>query len=64
MVVHGYWKAFTKSSYRGMDDFGEPIYKDSVVYYCSKCNRRTVIKENYCPCCGAKMDGERKEDQE
>lgn len=22
----------------------------------SRCNRRTVIKEKYCPACGAKMD--------
>ena len=53
---HGYWRAFTCPTYRGLNDHGDPIFKDGVVYYCSECGRKTVIKENYCPNCGAKME--------
>ena len=56
-VRHGLWEGYSHSRYCGIDDFGDPIYKDGVVYYCSKCRRKTVIKERYCPNCGAKMDG-------
>lgn len=57
-VVHGRWEGYTHSRYCGIDEYGEPIYRDGIVYYCSnpKCRRKTVIKENYCPACGAKMD--------
>lgn len=59
-VVHGRWEGYTHSRYCGKDEYGEPIYRDGIVYYCSnpKCRRKTVIKENYCPACGAKMDKE------
>lgn len=52
----GKWKGYWKSQFMGCDDFGEPIYRDGKIYYCSKCNRRTIIKENFCPNCGAKME--------
>lgn len=54
----GRWEGYTHSRYCGIDADGEPVYRDGVVYYCSnpKCRRKTVIKENYCPNCGAKMD--------
>ena len=55
-VRHGRWEGYSHSRYCGVDDFGDPIYKDGVVYYCSGCRRKTVIKERYCPNCGAKMD--------
>lgn len=55
-VRHGRWEGHSHSRYCGTDDFGDPIYKDGVVYYCSECRRKTVIKERYCPNCGAKMD--------
>ena len=55
-VVHGKWIEVTRSVYYGMDKQGNPIYRDRSVYYCSECNRKTVIKEKYCPDCGAKMD--------
>lgn len=51
----GRWKAFTHSAYHGNDEDGEPIWREVTVYHCKLCNRRTVIKENYCPNCGAKM---------
>ena len=55
-VRHGRWEGYSHSRYCGVDDFGDPIYKDGVVYYCSGCRRKTVIKERYCPNCGAIMD--------
>lgn len=51
----GHWKAFTHSAYRGNDEDGEPIWREVTVYHCDLCNRRTVIKEKYCPKCGCKM---------
>lgn len=51
----GKWKAFTHSAYRGNDEDGEPIWREVTVYHCDLCNRRTVIKEKYCPNCGRKM---------
>ena len=59
-VRHGRWEGYIHSRYCGRDKFGEPVYMDGTVYYCSnpKCRRKTVIKENYCPNCGTKMDME------
>lgn len=59
-VRRGRWKGYSHSRYCGIDADGEPVYRDGVVYYCSnpKCRRKTVIKENYCPNCGTKMDME------
>lgn len=57
-VRHGKWKGYTRSAFHGMDDFGNPIYRDVNIWECSECCRKSVIKENYCPCCGARMDGE------
>lgn len=58
-VRHGRWEGHSHSRYCGIDADGEPVYRDGVVYYCSnpKCRRKTVVKENFCPNCGAKMDG-------
>lgn len=57
-VRPGRWEGYSHSRYCGIDADGEPVYRDGVVYYCSnpKCRRKTVIKENYCPNCGTKMD--------
>ena len=51
----GHWKCFIHNAYHGVDEDGEPIWREVKVYHCDKCNRRTVIKENYCPNCGVKM---------
>lgn len=53
-----WWEQYSTPRYCGIDADGNPVYRDGVVYYCSnpKCRRKTVIKENYCPKCGAKMD--------
>jgi hypothetical protein len=47
---------------------GEWIAKDCIVrspfarnYYCSVCKYEPLEAKNYCPNCGAKMDGERNE---
>lgn len=57
-VRHGWWEGYSYTSYCGTNADGEPVYRDGVAYYCSnpKCRRKTVVKENYCPNCGAKMD--------
>ena len=54
----GHWKAYTHSAYHGNNEYDEPIWREVVVYHCSECNRRTVIKENYCPNCGTIMKDE------
>lgn len=51
----GHWKAFIQNAYHGTDEDGEPVWREVTVYHCSQCNRRTVIKEKFCPNCGAKM---------
>lgn len=64
-VQHGRWEGYSYSRYCGIDEYGEPIYRDGIVYYCSnpKCRRKTVVKENFCPSCGAKMDSEERRDE-
>lgn len=49
------WKGYTYSAYRGVDEYGNCVYRDVNVYNCSNCGRKTVIQENYCPSCGRKM---------
>ena len=29
-----------------------------IVYVCSECGRETLVKENFCPYCGTRMDGD------
>lgn len=38
---------------------GNPIYRDTVIYQCPKCSRRTIIKENLCPNCGLRIKGDK-----
>ena len=59
----GYWEGFTRSQFIGLDDMGEPKYRDGRIYYCSECRRRSIIKTNFCPDCGADMR-ERKDNGE
>jgi len=55
----GRWEGWTGTHWTGKcDDVGDPEYKEHVVYHCSLCGRRTVIREAYCPTCGAKMEEE------
>ena len=43
-VAHGYWINLGK-------------YNDGYNWRCSSCKRESVMAINYCPNCGAKMDG-------
>ena len=55
-VVHGRWEGWITPAFYGLDDFGDPIYRDAIFYRCSICGRKSAIKENFCPNCGAKLD--------
>lgn len=54
----GWWESWTTSRYYGIDQDGEPIYRDGRIYYCSECGHKSIIKHNYCPYCGKKMEGQ------
>lgn len=54
-VVHGEWIVFVSPRFRGFDSHGNPIYRDGHTYQCSRCYRRSIIKHNFCPNCGADM---------
>lgn len=58
-VKHGEWEGRIHGRFYGTDEDGEPIFRDGVVYYCSECRRRSIIKTNFCPDCGTRMDGDR-----
>lgn len=57
---HSYWESYDTSQYMGTDEFGEPKWRPGRFYVCHnrRCRRKTAIKSNYCPNCGAKMDME------
>lgn len=51
------WNGKTLSTFLSLDHTGAPIYGHSPVYVCSCCGRYSLLQTNYCPHCGAKMDG-------
>lgn len=57
-VIHSYWETYSCSQYMGTDGWGEPKWRDGRFYICHnrKCRRKTIVKSNYCPNCGARMD--------
>lgn len=55
-AVHGQWKGFIRPQFMGTDGWGYPKYRDGRLYYCSECNRKSIIRTSYCPNCGARMD--------
>lgn len=57
-VAHAEWIGFTKSVFRGCDYTGDFIYRDTTVWKCSHCGRNTVVRDNFCPNCGARMGGD------
>ena len=58
-VVHGRWIGVDSSYWRWAHDGGHTV--EHITFRCSECARKSIIKTNYCPNCGAKMDGERKD---
>lgn len=57
-VIHSYWETYSCPQFMGTDEWGEPKWRDGRFYICHnrKCRRKTIVKSNYCPNCGARMD--------
>ena len=51
----GRWVGIQSEKFIGYDELGEPMYRLCSYYTCQKCGRKTVVKTNYCPNCGAEM---------
>lgn len=56
-VVHGEWIGYETSSYNGNDEYGEPRWIPKKFFRCSICRKGTAVRHNFCPNCGAKIDG-------
>ena len=58
-VRHGIWISLTDCSNAGVycSVCHKKVYKEDYAI----CNRKNKLRSDYCPHCGAKMDGERKE---
>lgn len=54
-VVHGRWEREPSSYWRWTPSGAVAVTRTS--YRCGLCGRGTAVKSNYCPRCGAKMDG-------
>lgn len=54
-VVHGLWESVDSSYWRWTPSGGVSVAH--ITYRCERCGRGTVVKTDYCPNCGAKMDG-------
>ena len=54
-VQPGFWDCVDSSYWRWTPSGGVSVSRLS--YRCSRCGRGTAIKSNYCPNCGARMDG-------
>ena len=60
-VRHGIWISLTDCSNAGVycSVCHKKVYKEDYAI----CNRKNKLRSDYCPHCGAKMDGERKENE-
>lgn len=55
-VRNGRWLSYTGTHYTGKEnEYGDPEYKEHIFFVCSNCRRKTVVRENFCPNCGADM---------
>lgn len=54
-VVHGWWEREPSSYWRWTSSGAVAVTRTT--YRCGLCGRGTAVKSNYCPNCGAKMDG-------
>ena len=54
-VVHGHWVSLTECANAGVycSVCNKKVYKEDYAW----CNRKNKLRSNYCPNCGAKMDG-------
>lgn len=54
-VVHGHWISLTDCSNAGVycSICYKKVWKEDYAW----CNRKNKLRSNYCPNCGAKMDG-------
>lgn len=59
-VRHGHWISLTNCSNSGVycSACHKKVYKEDYAW----CNRKNKLRSNYCPNCGAKMDGENDEE--
>ena len=55
-VVHGHWISLTECANAGVycSVCNKKVYKEDYAW----CNRKNKLRSNYCPNCGAKMDGD------
>lgn len=54
-VVRGRWEKEPSSYWRWTSSGAVAVTRTT--YRCGLCGRGTAVKSNYCPKCGAKMDG-------
>ena len=54
-VIHGHWFSLTDCSNAGVycSVCNKKVWKEDYAW----CNRKNKLRSNYCPNCGAKMDG-------
>lgn len=64
-IVHGHWITYTYNESNGCDCWGRPEYETIIEHECSYCHSKIITSKikvyNYCPFCGAKMDGKDEE---